>query len=127
MRTELVTEISNYIRSNQNTPFEWGKFDCCVFIAGAIEIITGLDLYAKYRGGYESELGAAKIQKTVGTIEDTLDSHFERVGALQMRRGDVGMLESGIMFLYFGGSKWAASKNGVAMINEKVKHVWRVE
>ncbi|HIF9075767.1 TPA: DUF6950 family protein [Photobacterium damselae] len=127
MHTETVAKIADYIKENADTPFKWGEFDCCIFISEAIFLQTGLDLYEPYRGKYSTEIGAARAQKKYGTIEHTLDAHFKRVDPMLMCRGDVGMLESGVMFLYFGFNKWAASTEGVSVIDAPVKYVWRVE
>jgi hypothetical protein len=125
MNTSQVTDISNYIRDNMHTPFEWGVFDCCVFASHCVYLQTGIDLYEPYRGKYDSELSAAKAQKKYGTIEVKLDEHFERIEPATAQRGDIHMLESGVMAVQFNGI-WAAATNGVSLTQDKTKLCWRI-
>jgi hypothetical protein len=127
MDTATVTEISSYIRDNRDTPFEWGSFDCCVFVATAIKIQTKIDVYKPYSGKYKTEIGAAKALKRYGSIEDTLDKYFERINPALAGRGDVHMLSNGIMALQFSGGKWATTESGVSIVNEESTICWRIK
>lgn len=50
--------IHEYMRECQDKRYEWGKFDCCTFAAGAIEVATGVDVMAPYRT-YIDEMSCA--------------------------------------------------------------------
>lgn len=127
MDTKTVTAISKFITDNSDTLFEWGSFDCCTVINEIINLQTGLDLYQPYRGNYNSELGAAKIQIKLGTIRDALDDQFERINPLLARRGDVHELEDGVMAFQFSGFVWAACKDGLKITDKKPVITWRIE
>lgn len=75
-------------------PFEWGKNDCCLFAANAVEIMTGVDYAKKYRG-YKTKLGAAK--KLKGKLLDQVLS--EELGfpinSKMTKRGDVVLFKTG--------------------------------
>lgn len=127
MDLEKVEALSDYIRANRNTPFKWGVFDCCVVTSKVIEIQTGLDLYEPYKGKYKSEKGAQSALKKIGAIETTLDQHFEQISPNFMQRGDVAMMESGVMAFRFGNSLVSTTEEGLKHIRGKVKTAWRVE
>lgn len=40
-------------------PVEWGRYDCCQFVARYWELMTGKDLAAQF--DYESEMGAGRV------------------------------------------------------------------
>jgi hypothetical protein len=46
-------------------PFEWGRHDCCIFAADAIEVMTGVDM-AECLRGYTTALGAARRARLHG-------------------------------------------------------------
>lgn len=62
----------HYIGS-RHTPFAWGTHDCCTTVCDHIEAITGVDVYAEFRGTYTDAASAvASIHKITGgsTVED---------------------------------------------------------
>jgi len=90
--------FANYLISKQNEPFVWGKNDCVLFGAGALESITGVNLYAG-QPKYKTEMGAKKLLKKLGGIEKLL---IDRLGsghrnALLARRGDIVLVKAPLM------------------------------
>lgn len=126
MKTEMVVKISEYIKTNRNRPFERGVFDCCVFVSDIMEIQTGLDLFAPYRGMYNDEKGALRALKKIGSIESQLDKHFKRIDPALAQRGDISMLESDAMAAHFAGGILALSSEGIAFTDQKPKICWSV-
>lgn len=53
--------LNLFIESRRDVPFSWGKNDCFMFMADAIQSITGEDIGLRYRGAYFTELGANRI------------------------------------------------------------------
>lgn len=127
MQTTTVLAISDHIKKHANTPFEWGVFDCCVFVSHVIKIQTDIDLYADYSGKYNSEKSSLAIQKEIGTIESQLDKHFERIDPMHASRGDIHMLTDGVMALQFSGYRWATTDNGVKPSSVESKICWRIK
>jgi len=72
------SEFDLLITSSRNRPFEWGKWDCCLFVADAILAVTGEDLAAGLRGHYSSlrearwllraRYGSASIERSVARL-----------------------------------------------------------
>lgn len=57
--------LFEFIESRRHMPFAWGSNDCALFPADAVQIITGVDLAAEWRG-YTTEIGAARHIRDVG-------------------------------------------------------------
>lgn len=46
------THLADFIHSRLRTPFAWGSQDCALFACDAVQVITGTDLAADFRGKY---------------------------------------------------------------------------
>jgi len=55
------TALARYIEQCRSIPFKWGEHDCATFCAGAVQAITGEDLFAPFRGLYADEESAGAI------------------------------------------------------------------
>lgn len=76
-------------------PFEWGVSDCCLFIADAVQAMTGVDPAKPYRGRYSSETGArlALRRYGAGTLLATFDGAFgASVAPAFAHRGDIVLI-----------------------------------
>lgn len=85
--------FSEYLKEKYNSPFRWGVNDCLSFVAGAIQVITGEDLYKKYKG-YKTEEGA--LAKMNGkTVENIIAENFGggHRNILQAKRGDIVLVK----------------------------------
>lgn len=61
--------LAAFIAQHENTRFEWGRFDCALFAADAIHIMTGVDLATDFRWQYATALSATrKMQKFLTQI-----------------------------------------------------------
>lgn len=80
-------------------PFEYGKFDCCLFACDAVKAVTGIDARAEiFPEPYQSEEEADKIllkyDGIKGVIEKAAQSFgFRPVPVLFAQRGDIVMAE----------------------------------
>lgn len=94
------TLLFHFIEMRRDTPFEWGRQDCCLFACGAILAQTGMDVAAPdFRGRYSDALGAARVVALHGGVE----AIAERVTAahgwpelatpLLAQRGDVALMD----------------------------------
>lgn len=77
-------------------PFQYGRFDCYLFIAECVEAMTGIDLSEGKRGSYSTEVGAGLIIKRAGCnsleeIATQLAAKYggEEIPASMAQRGDV--------------------------------------
>jgi hypothetical protein len=61
--------LSVYIEEKRSEPFAWGSNDCCLFAADWVQIATGHDIAAQWRGSYTTALGARRALDEGGGIE----------------------------------------------------------
>jgi hypothetical protein len=59
-------KLNQYFLDVRDNKFQYGKHDCCTFICGAIEVMTGEDIMSEYRGNYNSKRSGAKAIKDLG-------------------------------------------------------------
>ena len=56
-----------YIEAARTAPFEYGKHDCCMFAAGAVEAMTGMNPMSQLR--YAGRLGAERLIRKAGSLD----------------------------------------------------------
>jgi hypothetical protein len=88
--------LAAYIESKRSEPFAWGSNDCCLFAADWVQIATGHDIAAQWRGSYTTALGARRALDEGGGIEALV----EQAGGIRIetglaQRGDLVAQESG--------------------------------
>lgn len=79
-----------------NTPLVWGKSDCILTAADAVEAVLGDDPAKDIRDTYKSRAGAYRLIKGRGftSVADVLASQFEEVPVALAQRGDLGVYEN---------------------------------
>lgn len=85
--------FSEYLKEAQNLEFVWGEFDCIMFAAKGLEVITGQNFYQEYVG-YTDEAGAKALIEQAGSIDKLVSKHLgpSHGNRLQARRGDLVLL-----------------------------------
>lgn len=87
--------LSRFIRTRREMPFEWGKNDCLIYAADAVQTITGKDPAKQWRG-YSTFEEAQTILKDNGGMEALITKAMgfpPHTVPLMARRGDVALLE----------------------------------
>ncbi len=125
-------DLASLLRERQNTPFEWGENDCCLFVSDCILAMTGKDVAAEYRGRYTTEIGAKRVLNRLhGSIENVLDEKFERVPASHAQRGDLIMFDSELgktMGILWSSELWSVGLEGACVVSEyQALSAWRVD
>jgi hypothetical protein len=95
--------LSDYIVSNATTKFKYGVLDCGLFVAGAIEAMTGIDPAEGLRGKYKNRKEAFDaIESMCGTptteaIAEHLAGQYnvQEVSVLFAQAGDAVVLRRG--------------------------------
>ena len=102
-RSDWQSVLENFLRTHQNRPFEYGNWDCCLFVCDAIASMTGVDLAADYRGTYSTRAGALRaIREQLGTrsiqavAENAAAVHnMPEVPVSHAHRGDMVLIQRG--------------------------------
>ena len=55
-----------------NTPFEWGKNDCCLMAANYYIATSGIDYAESFRGKYNTAIGAYRLLSKAGGMDAIL-------------------------------------------------------
>ena len=96
-------EFDAFLRANARAPFVWGKTDCCLFPADAIQSFTGTDLAADFRGKYTDQASAFAAIKSIAsgtTVADAVAycagkaSLVEWTHPLCAQRGDLVVMQN---------------------------------
>ena len=126
------TLLAHFIRSRKDEPFKWGTNDCCLFVADAVECITGIDYASTYRGTYTTKIGAYRALKKQanGTVAGAWSQHFDEIPVKSMGRGDVALVlveNEPAVSICFGAKLWIVSKQGlITLPRSQAVQAWRV-
>lgn len=63
-----------YIDASRTAAFAWGVHDCCLFAAGAVDVLTGSTLAAQLRLCYTDEASALAYIASFGSLEAAVSS-----------------------------------------------------
>lgn len=112
-KADWEARLAAYLEPLRTRPFAWGEHDCCTFVAGAVEAMTGADPIPEFRGRYSSAAGSTKALKRygAGTLEATLDTKVARVPASLAQRGDV-IMTGGLLGICSGAFAIAVGAEG---------------
>ena len=102
-RSNWQSALSAYLLGVYATPFRYGALDCGLFVAGAIEAMTGVDVAADLRGRYRNRteaFAAIKALCGVATMPAAADCLADAYGipevpVLCAQRGDAVQLRRG--------------------------------
>lgn len=93
--------LTAYLEKVRARPFAYGSHDCAMFVAGAVEAMTGFDAAAGFRHRYDSLKGGLKLLAggdhvaLVGRLLDEVPPAFAQVGDVAVI-GQVGIPALGL-------------------------------
>ncbi|SOC48470.1 hypothetical protein SAMN05892877_1764 [Rhizobium subbaraonis] len=95
-KDDWYSSLSQYIDAAFRRPFAYGEFDCTLFAAGAVEAMTGVNLYADYAGRYQTLAGGLRHLKKLGFDNhvDYAASLFEEVHPSMAQVGDIAVVDT---------------------------------
>lgn len=113
-RTAILSEYVDRVATRR---FEWGVNDCLTMVAGAVELLTGVDHAEGYRGKYGS---LAEGKRLVGTT--LLRFVGDRLTAIEPVRavdGDVGAVKQGREYgfgIFIGPHLYVMTEDGIGIL-----------
>ena len=121
--------LDEFLRANRNRPFEYGMWDCCLFVCDAIAAMTGVDLATYYRGKYSTRTGALHaIGEQLGTASIQAVA-ANAAAAHQMPEVPVPHAHRGDMVLVACGRDYSVgliALNGRDVIVTSRRGLWRL-
>ncbi len=95
-KDDWYSRLSSYIDGAFRKPFAYGEFDCTLFAAGAVEAMTGVNLYADFLGRYRTLRGGLRQLKKLGfgNQVDYVASLFTEVHPAMAQVGDIAVVDT---------------------------------
>lgn len=95
------SRLETFLNTVVSQKFAYSRFDCCTFVADAIEAETGIDIAKLYRGRYSTRAEALKLGMDLAgapTVQAIAEKQAERHGmpeipVLSAARGDMVLLK----------------------------------
>lgn len=86
--------LIEYIESQMVLSFEFGKNDCILFVAGAIDAMQGTELREKYAGLWKTQKDVDKYTENNKSVSEVLhDLNYEPVELNYIQTGDILIME----------------------------------
>ena len=128
-RSDWQSVLDEFLRAHHNRRFEYGTWDCCLFVCDAIVAMTGVDLAASYRGKYSTRTGALHvISERTGTASilavaenSAAAHHMPEIPVLHAHRGDMVVVARGRDY-----SLGLVALNGRDVIVTSKRGLWRL-
>ena len=129
-RADWQDRLGALIELRRRAPFEWGRVDCCLWVADAVEAMTGTDPAADIRGRYRSASGAARAMHRHGGLEGAGARCGAPIPPLCAAEGDVGVIKTGgddVLAICMSDYWLAVTQSGLEPFPlVDVKTAWRV-
>ena len=109
--------LSDYIDRLAGRPFQWGVNDCLIMVAGAVELLTGVDYAEPYRGKYGS---LAKGKRLISMpLLKFVGSKFEPIETVRAIDGDIGAVKQGREWgfgVFIGAHLYVMTESGIGIL-----------
>lgn len=126
---DWIQRLEQYLRAC-STPFHYGRWDCFLFVSGAVQAMAGIDPAEPYRGHYRSRQQARALLKQEGGYGRVFQSSgLAEIPVRQAQRGDVLQVSRfGLGLLALDGQRaYTVSDGGVVLIVPQLTgKAWRV-
>lgn len=93
--SDWPTRLAEFIEARRERAFSWGDSDCCLFVCDGVEVMTGADPAARWRGLYTTEKSARRLIRDNGGVAGLATLAFGGpVVAPLAGRGDVVLIDT---------------------------------
>lgn len=117
-----------YLTASEGLAYAYGKADCALFAAGAVEAMTGVDPAKPFRGRYSTARGSARALRRYGAgdLGNTLDGLFPAIPASMARRGDLAWHDNAVGVVIGSDALFMADTGQVRVPRAEWAKAWRV-
>jgi hypothetical protein len=82
--------LDAFLARHQFDTFQYGRWDCCLFVCDAVLVMTGVDPAPAYRGTYSSRAQSRRHGSVQANVEAVCAKHGMQEAPVPFaRRGDV--------------------------------------
>lgn len=131
-RADWRARLGAYVAAQAGRPFAPGRLDCALFVAGAVEAMTGHDPAAKFRGTYRTLAGGARALAAAGFADhvDFVAAHCPEVAPAFAAVGDLAVLPGGrapALGVVQGGGVYCLRAGGLALVSRlEIQRAFRI-
>lgn len=129
-RADWRSRLHAHLESVRGVPFAFGKNDCALFTAAAVEAMTGQDPASAFRGGYKTRLGGLRKIRAAG-FDDQIDfvsRTFHEVQPAFASVGDIVLTTGGVLGVHVGDRVAVAGDDGLGFLPvEDVSRAFSIE
>lgn len=129
MRHDWSSRLFDVIEAHRTRAFEWGKNDCCLFVARCIDAMTDSQLESSLASRYSDEVSALQFIRDSGGLQSAVSSYLGEPAQGRATRGDVVLIDGGqgdAVGVSLGSKTIAMGPTGLMVLRTAVKAVWRV-
>lgn len=92
------SELTAFIEEKRFEPFDFANWNCMFWTLGCVEVITGQDFAAPYKGKFKNELGASKLLRKLDGVSNSLEfleKYFDEPKSIAFARmGDIVLVDA---------------------------------
>jgi hypothetical protein len=94
-RADWMRRLASWLAEATTRQWAYGRHDCALFAAGAVEAMTGADLAAGWRGRYRTLRGGLRVLRQAGFADHVAlaESLLPAVHPAQLMPGDLAVLQ----------------------------------
>lgn len=109
--------LADYVDRVAGRRFQWGVNDCLIMVAGAVELLTGVDHAEGFRGRYGS---LAEGKKLIGmSLLRFVAARLRPIDPVRAIDGDVGAVKQGREWgfgIFIGPYLYVMTENGIGIL-----------
>lgn len=130
------SRLDRFLVANRARAFVWGSWDCCLWVASAIEAMTGVDIADAFRGKYTDQATANAVCQTAcgsAALADMAayvakEHALAEVSPLHAQRGDMILTTGATLGLVgLNSMLWVLAEAGLQMVDYRhIQRAWRV-
>ena len=126
MRKQIDWQIKfdDFVEANTHKPFEWGKWDCCLFSDACIKAMTGQSLIPKELHWDDKESALETIRDYGNTLKNSIKKaskrkDLEKVDLNYLQKGDLIVMEqdgNNVCGMLNGGKTLGVNEEGIVVL-----------
>ena len=133
-KVDWQIDFNKFIEKNFDKPFEWGKWDCCLFSDACIKAITGESLIPKQLVWSDEKSAIQAITGYGKTLKNSISKaakkkKLQKVDINYLQKGDLVVIDNNgqVCGIYDGSKTIGPNDEGIAAISgSKILAAWRI-
>lgn len=131
-RYDWTTRLYGVVEEHRARTFEWGRNDCCLFVARAVDAMTAWELEQQIGSQYSDEASALRLIAAHGGLAGAVSAFMGEGNAGRATRGDVVLFDGGegeALGICLGKSIAAMGQDGLRFVERAdaaITFIWPV-